>query len=244
MTDASQARQQPRKSIWRQIADEIQHDIQKDVLKPGDRLPTEQQLTARFGVNRHTVRRAIAALSDQGVVRAEQGRGTFVQSGRINYQITRRTRFSASMLAQERESGGMLLAGDERAADQKTATALKIEAGSPIAVIELLRLTDGYPAAIGTHIFAESRFPNILAEFARTSSITSALEALGISDYIRGRTQVTARMPGIEEARLLQVPRTKPLLVTEAINLDLNGDPIEFGIACFPADRVQLVFEP
>ena len=234
----------PRTPLWRNIAEALQRDIRQNVLKPGDRLPSEQALVARFGVNRHTVRRAIAALSELGVLRAEQGRGTFVQTDRIDYQITRRTRFSASMRAQERETGGTLLDAREERADAKAARALSIATGAPVMVLELLRSADGFPVAIGLHVFAKQRFPQILADYEQTYSITEALAAAGVADYVRGRTQVSTRLPTPEEARLLQVPKTRPLLVTEAVNLDLDGTPVEFGIACFPGDRVQLVFEP
>lgn len=233
-----------RTPLWRSIAAELQRDIRRNVLKPGDRLPTEQDLVARFGVNRHTVRRAIAELSALGVLRAEQGRGTFVQTGRIDYQITRRTRFSATMRAQERETGGTLLKSSEGRADQKTAEALGISAGSTVIVLEMLRLADGLPAVIGTHVFAKARFPNILADYQHTNSVTEALAAAGVPDYVRGRTNVLARLPSAEEARLLQVPKTRPLLVTEAVNLDMAGKPLELSTARFPGDRVQLVFEP
>lgn len=245
MNDRSSRKEaETRQPLWRGIADQLQRDIRRNVLKPGDRLPTEQALVVRFGVNRHTVRRAIAELSEHGILRAEQGRGTFVQSRRIDYPITRRTRFSASMLAQERDAAGAALTASEIHADAKTAAALGIDPGSPVAFIDLLRLTDGVPVAIGAHFFPLLRFPAILTNYADTGSITKALEACGVDDYVRGRTHVSARLPTPEEARLLQVPKTKPLLVTEATNLDLDGNPVEFGIARFPADRVQLVFEP
>lgn len=233
-----------RAPLWRKIADALQADIRRNVLKPGDRLPTEQALTERFAVNRHTVRRAIAELSELGVLRAEQGRGTFVQTGRIDYQITRRTRFSTSMRAQERESEGELLGSREDLADPKTASALGIPAGDATVVLETLRLADGFPVAVGTHIFPKRRFPGLLAAFLETGSVTEALAASSVADYVRGRTQVSTRLPSPEEVRLLQVPKTRPLLVTEAVNLDMDGEPIELGIARFPGDRVQLVFEP
>ena len=69
--------------LWRQIAQQIEKEIRDRTLHPGDKLPTEWELTERFGVNRHTIRRALSALAEAGVVRAEQGRGTFVQEGLI-----------------------------------------------------------------------------------------------------------------------------------------------------------------
>ena len=77
-------------ALWRQIADAIRLDIVGGKLANGDRLPTEAVLAERFSANRHTVRRALAVLAEQGVVVAEQGRGTFVRSiARLSYPIGR-----------------------------------------------------------------------------------------------------------------------------------------------------------
>ena len=81
---------------WRQIAETLSEDVAEARFADG-RLPTEPELATRFGVNRHTVRRAVGVLADQGLVRVEQGRGTFVASGHIDYLVGRRTRFSANL---------------------------------------------------------------------------------------------------------------------------------------------------
>ena len=62
-------------SAWRQIADALRDEIASGVLAAGERMPTEAELALRFGVNRHTLRRALAALAADGLVRADQGRG-------------------------------------------------------------------------------------------------------------------------------------------------------------------------
>ena len=65
-----------------------------------------------------------------------------------------------------------------------------------------------------------------------------------MDDYLRQSTRVASRMPTAAEAGLLQVPRNRPLLVCENINVDRDGGIIEFGIARYPSTRVQIVFEP
>ncbi|TJV16672.1 MAG: GntR family transcriptional regulator, partial [Mesorhizobium sp.] len=73
-------------SLWRQIADQILHSIAVGDFAENAALPPEVALAERYGVNRHTVRSAIAALVQDGVLRAEQGRGTFVLSRkRLSY---------------------------------------------------------------------------------------------------------------------------------------------------------------
>src|SRR5215471_654136 len=81
-------------TLWRRIADELAQDIAGGGYASGERLPGENDMARRFGVNRHTVRRALAELTGRGLVRAEQGSGTFVDTARLAYPITARTRFS------------------------------------------------------------------------------------------------------------------------------------------------------
>ena len=57
-------------ALWRQIQDWLEYRIKEGELKPGSRLPTEQELAAQFGVNRHTVRRALSLLTENEIVRS------------------------------------------------------------------------------------------------------------------------------------------------------------------------------
>src|SRR5882724_9572423 len=131
---------------WRRIADTIRLDIVGGKLARGDRLPGEIPLAERFAVNRHTVRRAIAALAEEGVVRAEQGRGTFVdQARRLSYRIGKRTRWSEGLAGQARNLERRLLASRIDNAGVNVAAALKIKPGAKTVRLEQLALADGRP---------------------------------------------------------------------------------------------------
>ena len=87
-------------ALWRQVADQIRQVVLSGMVA-NERLPAEAELATRFGVNRHTVRAAIAALEKEGILRAEQGRGTFLnESKRLRYPIGQRTRFSSGLQSQ------------------------------------------------------------------------------------------------------------------------------------------------
>jgi len=231
-------------SLWRQIAQHIRADIRGHVLRPGDRLPTEWDLTHRFGVNRHTVRRALAALAEDGVVRAEQGRGTFVQEGVMAYPISRRTRFSEAVRKHGRRPQSELLNVKIDHADARIASALRVKVATPVWVIEIVRRADGQAVSIATHFFDKRRFPRVVDVFRETGSISAALADAGIDEFTRTRTQVSSRLPTPDETRILQMLKTRPLLVMESVDVDRDGKPVEFGIARFPADRVELVLQP
>jgi GntR family phosphonate transport system transcriptional regulator len=74
--------------------------------------------------------------------------------------------------------------------------------------------------------------------------ITEALRSIGIADYLRLQTRVTARLPTPTEADLLRMPRSQPVLVAENTNVDHSGAIVEFAVGCYATGRVQIVFEP
>jgi len=230
--------------IWRQIAQALSAEIGPSGLQPGARLPTEAQLALRFAVNRHTIRRAVEALVRQGLVRVEQGRGAFVADDVIAYPVVQRTRFNEWIRKQNREPSGQVLQVREVSASVLVAGGLGVARGDKVALLERLGFADGVPVSLGSHYFAPARLPGILEALRAAASITAALTAVGVDDYVRQSTRVSARLPTSVEASLLQVGRTRPILVCENTNVDASGQIVEFGLARYPATRVQVVFEP
>jgi len=229
---------------WQQIADTLARSFADERLAPGARLPTEAQLASRFGVNRHTVRRAMEALSRAGQVRVEQGRGAFIADDLLDYEITARTRFSERIRRHNRIPDGRVLRLRKIAATAPVAAALEIHEGASVVLLERVGLADGVPLSLTDHHFPAERLPGLLASLVASASITDALRQAGVEDYLRQSTRVTARMPTAAEADRLEMPRTRPLLVCENVNVDRDGRPIEFGLSRHPSNRMQLVVEP
>lgn len=230
--------------LWRRIAHTLSAEIGQQGLPPGARLPTEAQLSARFDVNRHTVRRAIDTLVRGGLVRVEQGRGAFVAGDVLDYEVSARTRFSEWIRRQNKEPKGHVLRVREFGCNRAVASGLGIAPGAPVALLERLGLADEMPVALSDHYFPAQRLPGIAEALRIAPTITEALARVGVQDYLRHSTRVAARMPTAVEAELLQVSRARPLLVCENVNVDRAGAIIEFGIARYPSTRVQVVFEP
>ncbi len=230
-------------ALWRQIERTLDAEITAGRLAPGARLPTEAELTARFGVNRHTVRRAMEELEARGLVRIEQGRGSFVAEDVLDYRLGPRTRFSENVRRQNREPEGRILRVAEIPADAALAEQLGIRRGRPVVAVDRLALADGRPVVLGTHHFPAARFAALAARLAEDPSISAAMAACGVPDYRRKVTRITARLPTPEEAELLQQSRSRPLLVAEAVNVDPQGAVVDVTFARYAAGRVQLVVE-
>src|SRR5262249_29283181 len=118
-------------ALWRRVGDPLERAIAAGGYPGGTPLPArmwvaarrpgEMESAQRLGVNRHTVRRALAALADRGFVRAERGSGTYVETRRLRYPISSRTRFSEIVGAAGREPGGRLLASVSEEAEPDVA---------------------------------------------------------------------------------------------------------------------------
>src|ERR1700747_3664093 len=103
-------------AVWRQGADGIERDIADGRFAAGEKLPGETEIAETYRVNRHTVRRALAALAERGLVRAERGSGTYVEAPRLAYPLRSRTRFSEIVGAGGREPRGQFIEAAEETA--------------------------------------------------------------------------------------------------------------------------------
>jgi GntR family phosphonate transport system transcriptional regulator len=227
-------------SLWRQIQQNLMEDMERGRFRPGDRLPTEFELAGRFKVNRHTVRRALAEMEKNGLLRVEQGRGTFVQEAVLSFVLAKKTRFTANLKSAGREAGHRLLSSWTEDADEVLAETLGIAKGDRVIVIETLGSADERPISLALKYLPESRFPGFAEAYVSEGGMTATLRRYGCEHYVRKWTRVLARLPQGTEADLLQLPKNKPALVTESLDADVDGTPITYGVTRFAGDRVQL----
>ena len=229
-------------ALWRRIADAIRLDIVGGKLASGDRLPTEAALAERFSANRHTVRRALVALAEEGVVGAEQGRGTFVRSARrLSYPIGKRTRFREGLRGQAEHLASRSLGHKLENASAAIAKALGLKPGGKVVRTEGLSLADGRPISRSTTWLPYRRFPDFAERMAQEGSMTAVFSSYGIADYARAWTRISARHADVEETALLGLAPGAILLVSEAVDVDPEGVPLSYALSRFPADRMELV---
>jgi GntR family transcriptional regulator, phosphonate transport system regulatory protein len=233
-----------RTPIWRSIAATLTQEIAAGGYAPGAKLPTESQLAARFGVNRHTVRRATGALAEAGTVQPRRGAGVFVASLPTDYPLGRRVRFHQNVLESGRSPSRQFLLFQTRNASSTEVDALDILPGQMVNVVEGLSLIDGLPVALFRSVFPADRLPALLPAITRLQSITAALAEVGVADYTRASTRLTAKLADSVQAAHLRLAPGAPLLRSVTVNVDSAGVPVEFGTAWFAGDRITLTVRP
>lgn len=230
----------PRTPIWKAIAASLRNDIAEGLYSTGQKLPTETALAARFGVNRHTVRHALSALIDEGLVYARRGSGVFVQTTPTDYPIGPRVRYHQNLKAAGRTPTKTVLSTQTRPANAGERDALALKDDAMVHVYEGLSLSDNQPIALFRSVFPANRFPDFLTKLADNTSVTETLKLYGVTDYTRASTRVNAKLATATQALHLQISEHAPILRTISVNVDPDGAPIEMGRTWFAGDKVTL----
>jgi GntR family phosphonate transport system transcriptional regulator len=181
-------------AVWRQIGEALAEDIRNKLYGPGEQLPPEPELASRFAVNRHTIRRAMGELELSGLVRIEQGRGTFVQEHAIDYAIGRRTRFSQNLAAQGMR-GHTELVDSQILRAPEIAKHLGLSRTAEILHVQMLGKAEGRTIDVAEHYFDPKRFPGFEDKVSETIDLARAGEVR----HCRLHPQVVAHHGGHAE---------------------------------------------
>lgn len=228
---------------WRKVAVGIRELMHQQGLTGGERLPTEAVLCRNFEISRFTVRQALAELERNGLVRLQHGQGAYVAEDNFPYLLCSRTRYSENLRRVGVEPGRTIRASFIEPADAYTCKQLDIPRGADVLVIQNVSEADGLPLTVGENRYPLPRFIGLDDAVRVDGSFTGGLHRFGVKEYRRLRTYVGARLPTIEEARLLRISQTRPVISVEAIDVDESGVPIRVGIGVFHAGRTHLLIE-
>lgn len=228
-------------AIWREIEATLRSEIIAGQYPPGEKLPTEAALSTRFGVNRHTIRRALAGLHAAGLTHARRGAGVFVTARPTIYPIGSRVRFHQSLEAAGQTPSKEILRLETIAAAAREADVLDLSPGDRVHVWEGIGFADGLPVTLFHSWFPAGRLPGLPEALAESRSVTAALAAEGVDDYTRRSTELTAERAGPLQARHLRVAEGAPLLCSVSVNVDPAGRPVEYGRTWFAGERVTVV---
>ena len=230
-------------SIYRQIHYILMQEIQ-ELYSAGDILPAETELAERFGVNRHTLRRAIDELVLDGLVERYHGKGVFVLESSINYSINSNTRFTETLESQGHLTTSRVMRKKKVPARGGVALRLQIQEGEEVVYIETLRSVEGKPFCVISHFLPLKICPLVLERY-ENGSLHSFLQQHSGIEIERSESLISAVLPETDDARLLNMSRQFPVLRVKSINLNKQSTiPVEYAITRFRGDAAQLSIKP
>ncbi len=222
--------------LYTRLADEIAGAIEEGLLKHGEVLPAERTLSNDLDVSRVTLRKALATLSESGVVVRKQGAKTVV-APRLEKAVSALTGFSEDMRARGRQPGARWLSKVVTSPTPKEAMMLGNGAGEVVTRLERVRLADGEPVAIERATIPASILPN---PDDVDTSLYATLETLGARP-MRGMQRMRAVAATVSDARILGCEPGAPIFCVERRCFASTGQCVEFTETRYLGDAYDFV---
>lgn len=226
--------------LYQSIAEQLAERIAVRGDRPGDRIETELELVEEFGVSRGTIVRALELLEQRGIIRREQGRGTFVHGNAALRSATELVSFTQHVTQSGHQPGHRVLGWMTVTADPDTPLHSSFEPGIPLVEFERLRLIDGQP--VGVHRVATPAeiaerigLPDHLAS-DRAWSFYRLCERAGIHVGY-GEEHFSAELADDRLADLLGLRSPAAVLLIERHTFDLAGVVFEAVEARYVSER-------
>lgn len=243
-------RQTRSESLYNQIAQKLIADIKIGVYKPGDRLPSENELAAQHGVHRLTARQAITALVEKDLVYRLQGSGAFVKEEKIDYNLTFNTNFTQNLLNIGYLPSQQIISSKVTRAGAQLAELLQTRPGNSIIQVKFLRTaisamtevtgSEINPLCVSVSYLLSDKFPELPVLIFQAHSLYSLLKNHYRVHPRRSSTHIEAEPASREDARLLQISLHTPVLITRSLVRDQYDYLFEYTVSRFRSDRITL----
>lgn len=231
-----------RTQLYYQVYDILYNAIKNGEYKPGELLPTENELIERYGISRVTVRKAMDLLMNDGLILKRRGYGTFVRQPKMELEISK-----ASYFAKLTESMGYIahtavVSNKKITASKTVAELLGVPENTPLINLKRLRYANDMPVRLESAYLVYSRYKEIEKhDFTDGSLRQFLIDTYDISwSHVTGKIFATAA--DAHQARYLKVGEGTPILYAEHLFSTPDGTPHEVTHVYYRADSNYFSF--
>lgn len=213
---------------YRDVAHAIAQQVEDGTFPVGSVLPGEHRLAAAHGVARGTVRNALTLLQRRGVLEPRQGAGWIVRSSSLTQGLAGFGSFASWARGRGLTPGGLVVAEDTTPATADEARLLRVPRGADVLRITRLRTLDGHTVMVERCAYPPHVAPVVRDLPRDTPSYAAVLAAAGLAEEY-GSHRIDAVAASSEDARLLGVRRSSPLLRVTRQAFARDGRPIDLS---------------
>lgn len=227
--------------LYYQIQRYLLREIRAGVFKPGQGLPSEQEIAEKLGVSRMTGRHALKSLRDLGVSYSVRGKGTFVSAIKLEKDFRQVLSFTEEMQARGIRPTSKVLSFEVAPADHEAVNALQLSPREAVVSLRRIRFADSSAIGIEWSRIPQRLCPDLVSRYDPRSSLYAALEQqygirLAIAEEV-----IEAGLAGAEHARLLKAAARSPVFLFTRVSYIQSGEPVEFVKSVYRADRYKIV---
>jgi len=225
--------------LYQQLERKMRDAIAKRKLTPGEALPAERDLAEQFAVSRITVRKALDALVEEGLLNRRHGTGTFIANAKVEKNVAKLASFTEEMQARGRTAHSVWLHRARGEVTPEESLILSMGPGTPVYRFHRIRYADGVPMALDYSTIPAFCLPS---PEAVGDSLYTALEETGHRP-VRALQRLRAVLFTDRQAELLEVaPRDAGLLI-ERRGFLKDGRMVEVTQSYFRGDGYDFVAE-
>ncbi|WP_423055345.1 GntR family transcriptional regulator [Zhaonella formicivorans] len=227
--------------IYYQLARLLEGQIRRGELKPGEALPTEMELAARYQISRMTVRKAIAELVAAGMVYAQQGKGTFVAVPKLDNIVFELNNFSEEIKQRGLRFNTTLLEARIVRADEQLKEKFQInDDNARFLFFRIVLSAEDEPLAYERKYTIYTKSKPILESELQDPTLPGLVTAH--SDYlpVSSKKVLQVSVSTDEEASILGIAQGSPVFVIEQTIYDPELKPVGWGKSVYRGDRYKL----
>lgn len=226
--------------IYHQLEEHIKQQIENEILKSGDLIPSEREFSEKNNISRMTVRQAITNLVKDGYLIRQRGKGTFVAGRKIEQKLHGLTSFTEDMLARGMTPSTKLLSFKVESPTKKIAEQLCINMDTKVYKIERIRLGDNTPMAFEISYIATSLVGELTEDIINHSLYKYVENQLKLP--IKEATQfIEASIARKVDSQIFGIKEGTPVLLMRRYTTLENGQPFEIVKSIYRGDRYKFI---
>lgn len=231
--------------LWFQISERLQASMEAGEFGVGDALPSEAELGRRFSVSRTTARTALGSLAKRGLIEQKSGRGSIVLPRRVEQPLNLLSSFTEDMHARGLRPGYRDVQVDTTLASVDVAAELGLDDEQAVVRIRRVLLADDVPIAVSeSWLSPKVLHPDApLPEVRHIASLYSWLEREHGVRVATGREVIEGGVADAQLAEKLETACGSAVLVARRTACDHDGNPLEYAIRHYRADRYRYRIE-
>lgn len=229
--------------LYRRIQADLRLRLDRGDLRPGARIETEQELMARYGVSRATIRQALAGLVHEGLLEIRRGLGTYVRGRAVEHVMGGFYTFRREIERHGMTPGTRVLDVRLGPAEERVADTLQVADGTLVVALSRLRLADDQPVVAETSWLPAARFPGLERfDFEQVSLYDTLIARYGVRP-VRARETFEPVLLGAADAELLDGHAGDPALRVDRTTYDADGAIVEGCTSIVRSDRYRYSVE-
>lgn len=221
----------------------VRHKIDNEEWQPNSIIPSENELSKMYGISRMTVRGVLNRIVSAGLLKRVPGKGTFVAESKIEGRPLSYMGIREQLEKMGFQTTTKLISIDSLEATSRIAKVLEVPKNEPLYKLSRVRYVKGLPLSLHVSYLPKKLTPDLENMDTLGTQLCDILKHEYKHPILRQVELLESVLPSAEEAEILEVNTTFPLLQLENFFYTNNNVPVEYSRVVFRGDKIKIRLE-